>query len=401
MTNLPKPISFKIPWDSDYRVFQTVEDVERWIASEEEFWKSVENLQIESNLKKQWQEQRRFYETARSLLSAITSALASSNAKEAVEATTRLHNHLVSASNGNLITSTNKYFPAIVTLANEDPGLGAIATAAARHDADTRLGGLGNPPLPVSQIIRAILACVDPERSDAWLTPSRKQLDSLVSESERLIRELRNQLEQHGADVEARYSDADGELNRRRNDWDASKNQLQNEWEDLKRVYDEKLALLAPTQYWSDRAEAHKKLAVGFAVAFALAIVAAVGVFFWLGAPHLSSLATQNGVSPFLALIPIAVPAFAGVWTLRMLSRFLSENVQMMRDARERETMVKTFLALMRDDQAGKALVKDDDRILILHSLFRPSAIASVDDAPPVHWFDILSSKTASKSKAS
>lgn len=62
--------------------------------------------------------------------------------------------------------------------------------------------------------------------------------------------------------------------------------------------------------------------------------------------------------------------------------------------------MVKTFLALMRDDTAGKTLVKDDDRILILHSLFRPSSVSAVDDAPPVHWFDILTNKVSSKGKA-
>lgn len=401
MTNLPKPVSIKTPWDNDPRIFQTVEDVERWIASEEKFWTSVDHSRLEPRLKKLWEEQCRFYLNARSSLAAVTSALTSPKANEAEEAANHLQHHLSNAGNGNLITSTHKYFPAVVSLSKQDPSLGAIAIAAARQDADTRLGELGHPPLPVSQIIRAILACVDLERTDASFTPLREQLASSISENERLVRDLRMQLEQHCSDIEARYSDADQDLSRRRGDWDDSKKQFQNEWEDLKRVYDEKLALLAPTQYWSDRAKAHKNLAVGFAVAFALAIVVAVGVFFWLGAPHLSSLAKQSGVSPLLALIPIAVPAFAGIWTLRMISRFLSENVQMMRDARERETMVKTFLALMRDDQAGKALVKDDDRILILHSLFRPSAIASVDDAPPVHWFDILSSKTASKSKAS
>lgn len=113
--------------------------------------------------------------------------------------------------------------------------------------------------------------------------------------------------------------------------------------------------------------------------------------------PHLFEVAAQKDVSPILTLVPVAVLAFAGIWVLKMLSRLLSENLQMMRDARERETMVKTFLALMRDDKNGKSLVNDNDRILILHSLFRPSSIAATDDAPPVHWFDILTNKTGGK----
>ena len=113
--------------------------------------------------------------------------------------------------------------------------------------------------------------------------------------------------------------------------------------------------------------------------------------------PRLFELASQKDVSPILTLVPVAVLAFAGIWVLKMLSRLLSENLQMMRDARERETMVKTFLALKRDDKDGKSIVNDNDRILILHSLFRPSSVSAIDDAPPVHWFDILTNKVSGK----
>jgi hypothetical protein len=50
---------------------------------------------------------------------------------------------------------------------------------------------------------------------------------------------------------------------------------------------------------------------------------------------------------------------------------------------------------LINDQERGKALVTDEYRILILRSLFRPSAIASMDDAPPVHWFDLLMRRQA------
>jgi hypothetical protein len=78
---------------------------------------------------------------------------------------------------------------------------------------------------------------------------------------------------------------------------------------------------------------------------------------------------------------------------LETLGRLFSENVQILREAEERVTMIKTFLAMMRDGKDGQAIVNDNDRILILRSLFRPSAVTGVDDSPPMPLYDIVNKK--------
>ncbi len=91
-----------------------------------------------------------------------------------------------------------------------------------------------------------------------------------------------------------------------------------------------------------------------------------------------------------LTVLVVAVPAFAGIWTLRILGRQLSESLMIMKDAKERETLVKTFLALMGEDIAGKSVVKEEDRALILHALFRPSNVTATDDSPPLHTLEAI-----------
>jgi hypothetical protein len=114
--------------------------------------------------------------------------------------------------------------------------------------------------------------------------------------------------------------------------------------------------------------------------------------FFRIAVPYLAQI-TDKGASALTASLPVLLPTFAIIWILRILGRLLSESLQLIRDARECEVMVMTFLALMNDTTTGVPLVSEDDRLLILHSLFRPSSVTATDDSPPVHWFDILKRK--------
>ncbi|MGW8276162.1 DUF6161 domain-containing protein [Xanthomonas axonopodis] len=95
-------------------------------------------------------------------------------------------------------------------------------------------------------------------------------------------------------------------------------------------------------------------------------------IFIAKGVPYLSGIKEKANV--FIGLAPLVIPAFAAIWILRILGRLLSESLALMRDASERRTLVMTFLALMKDNSTGKSVIKDEDRILILHALFRPSS---------------------------
>ena len=400
MPALLTEISATVPTIGRQLKFTTTEDVVRWVDAEVAFWNEINVDNVQSNLKSAWQQQSSQLMDLRNQAVEFNRRIEQQQEGEARQFNDALQARLNALANGAFITSDYEFYPAIVDVAKTSPELAALVLVAARADSAQTLGALGNYGTPFRDVIRLILQYGRSKGTRDWLQPQRKELTELRDGLQGDLDRIRASLEaQEGSIAEQRLQENQAKLDRG-NEWSAQKEQIQGEWDALKRVYDEQLALLAPTQYWAERAVTHRKVAIGFAMAFGLLLAASIGIFVWLAMPHLFEVAVQKDVSPILALIPVAVPAFAGIWVLKMLSRLLSENLQMMRDAKERETMVKTFLALMRDDTAGKTLVKDDDRILILHSLFRPSSVSAIDDAPPVHWFDILTNKVSGKGKA-
>jgi hypothetical protein len=398
MPRFLREINVTIPSDGRELKFQATEDMVRWLDAEEPFWRETDTSKMHGNLRRHWLEQIQFFSIARQHIQQFEQNLAAGNEKEASRLNDSLTGHFNKLGNeGTVITSDWEVYPAIVDLANSDPDLAGLIYVTARKDSGALLGQATNLGIPFKTLINLTLLYGRSKGTKDWLAPQRKELAALRSDYQEQLNEARAAFDaQDGAIVEQR-AQAQQAHQDRESQWDTFKEDKSSQWDALKKVYDEQLALLAPTQYWGNRAISHRNVAIGFAIAFGLVLTVSLTIFVLLAMPHLFDVAARKDVSPILTLIPIVIPAFAGIWVLKMLSRMLSENLQMMRDARERETMVKTFLALLRDDKNGKSIVNDNDRILILHSLFRPSSVSAVDDAPPVHWFDILTNKVAGK----
>lgn len=377
--------------------FKTTDDLLRWLDAEEAFWREANAPKTPGYLLSVWNEQRNWFNNLRTLLQNYISFHAAGNERGAQDLNQTIAPLFNSIANGTIITSDYDVFPLIAELAKSNPETAALLLVQARSDSAQRLGNFSNQGIPFKSLLSLIVCLMRSEGSHDWLQPQRKELTSLKGDSQAELDALRKEHgDQSVAILEQRKTEADA-LDKREETFSKFMTGMNSDWDKQKKVYDEQLALLAPTQYWAGRATAHFWTAIGFASAFAVALAISIWLFVDLAMPHLNGLATQKEVSPLLALIPVAVPAFAGIWVLRMLSRLLSENLQMMRDARERETMVKTFLAMMRDDTTGKSLINDEDRKLILQALFRPSKITSNDDAPPVSLLEVVTSKVSGK----
>lgn len=171
---------------------------------------------------------------------------------------------------------------------------------------------------------------------------------------------------------------------------------VKEQWKNLKITYDTQMALRAPTTYWETEASL-SRTNYWYAV-FAFSSVAAVSlaIFLYFGIPYLADGANKIGQNVLIHVLPILIPSFIVIWILKIISKLMSGYLQRSDDSNERRVMVMTFLALMNNKDGLSPLVSDQDRILILHALFRPAAVSPSDEAPPVHWFDILTSRTKS-----
>ena len=94
-----------------------------------------------------------------------------------------------------------------------------------------------------------------------------------------------------------------------------------------------------------------------------------------------SGVVNQSSI-PWALLLFLGIPGFLILWLLRISSRVFFTNLALFNDAKERVSMINTFLALMEDHEK----VKEEDRFLILQAIFRHSSASSNDDAVPQHW---------------
>lgn len=287
---------------------------------------------------------------------------------------------------GEAISTAHPLFATIQSLAETDPNAGGALLAACLSNGNNALSQSGQ----LDSIARIGATPFHDRARLKAIKTLRAELASLKRNAETDLAGLRTTIDEHKSATHTNIKEHDEAVRNRDEQWSGLVEKWENEWLDLKRIYDEKLALLAPTDYWRTRASTHRDKAKNYAIAFGVALVAFLTLFSVLAIGHL--LNPGNG-SVLLVVLPVLIPAFAGVWVLRILGRLLSENLAISQDASERETMVKTFLSLMRDDTTGKTVITDEDRRLILHALFRQSAVTSTDDTPPLHWLQSIKPK--------
>ena len=121
--------------------------------------------------------------------------------------------------------------------------------------------------------------------------------------------------------------------------------------------------------------------------------VLAVG-FIWLvvdyGPGFLESLSKNNAIGDFATLAAVSVPALTALWILRHIGRLFVTNFERSGDARMRQTMATTFLALTKE---GTEAVTKEERLMVLQALFRAPAESKGTDSHFASVLDILSGK--------
>jgi hypothetical protein len=134
---------------------------------------------------------------------------------------------------------------------------------------------------------------------------------------------------------------------------------------ELERLYEEKLKLSKPAQYWAQSAKKFKYQAVVFSVM--ILVVVSIGIIsisdlfkLWLiGSPTAINLASIQGAVIFTSLA--AVYAYC----LRILSRLTFSSFHLMRDAEEREQLTYLYLSL-----TNESVIDEKSREIVLQALF-------------------------------
>lgn len=363
------------------RSFAHSDDLLAWLDAQEQAWNSVPKPQHRRLVQIRGQQDRSFADLRESIESLDRN---------------RIEAALIDLREGRSISTESRFFPSIASAGEASPDSAGYLLVMVRSDGAALLNNMGIGQ-PLDGILRAF--CHALPQSVAAVKIAQGTLEDGFSQTKASYEAALNSARSSNRELQEKLGSAgeafEKDRGARSDEWADHMKDSREEWAKLKLTYDTELGLRAPTTYWSDRGRSQRNVAIAYGAAFSVALAAAISVFAFLGVDYLVRL--PNDKNAILGLLPILIPAFAAVWILRILGRLLAESMNLMRDARERETLVKTFLALMKDDSTGKSVVKDEDRILILHSLFRPASTGAVDDSPPVHWFDVLASRMGTK----
>ncbi|MPX90331.1 DUF6161 domain-containing protein [Salinivibrio sp. VYel1] len=73
-------------------------------------------------------------------------------------------------------------------------------------------------------------------------------------------------------------------------------------------------------------------------------------------------------------------------WVTRLSAKIFISNLHLRTDADERVTMIQTYLALLREGSGPM----DEERQLILQTLFRPSSTGFIKDDGPSSFHELV-----------
>lgn len=215
---------------------------------------------------------------------------------------------------------------------------------------------------------------------DTWITEYQTKIDEATHQNlkvDGLISDWQDQTETQTADLETHKEQFKAKFD---DELASAKTDLEN----LTKTYDDKLALHAAVRYWGIQQKSNRNKAIGFGIVMLLMIIAVVTTLMVFVDTHLNTTIKDVALNK---LITVAVITTFGIWLIKVAANIFMSHLHLTTDAQERRTMIHTYLALTRKGQGPK----DEDRQLILQTLFRPSTTDMVkNDQGPTQLVDMI-----------
>ncbi|MFN4874177.1 MAG: DUF6161 domain-containing protein [Akkermansiaceae bacterium] len=206
--------------------------------------------------------------------------------------------------------------------------------------------------------------------------------------------------EEEFSDILQKHQDSEEAWKKRHDqlaeDFGTMRTNAETELKTLKDTYDAFMQLEAPREYWEKKRIEHAKgkKIMGWASGIAAVIGAGVlGIVVWFLLPvhHPSSSIPWQQIGFFFLASTFIL------WLVRLLVRLMLSHIHLHADAREREVMISTFLALIHRQESREGL-KKEDIALVLAPIFRPSTSGVIkDDGGPQSFGDLLSALTGGR----
>jgi len=173
-------------------------------------------------------------------------------------------------------------------------------------------------------------------------------------------------------------------------DFAAMRKQKEDDLANLKETYEAHMQLKGPLVYWRGKRREHAKgkIRMGWAAGiggFIGALIIAGAAYLFLPVSGAPDSIPWRSIG-FFVLISTFV-----LWLVRLFVKLMLSHIHLYADAREREVMISTFMALVRRQENGEGIGKAD-LALVLAPIFKPSTTGVIkDDGGPTTLTDFIS----------
>lgn len=386
------PIIFKVPKQSFSKKFHTGDEVLAWIDAEMQFWDTLN----------QFPRPGRFPGLNLNALKWLTTDLL----KDAYAHGAPIARLSYIEETGAML-SGGKQAKFLSNLKEREPSLypGAlIALASTLQPINERLFSQGDRgPLPWSLFMSGLGGLLKFVETDRSGIADRREIERLTSDAQILLEDIqtksreivalhdtqKDRLEKLGtANADLFEQTLSGHRVLFQQQLDDSEIKIA----DFEKLVLERLALEAPTKFWTEKAKSHRNVAIGFGMLFLAAIGGGV---YWithygvdLVADAYQRIVGDRETPGLLALVPLAfitLPTLGFAWILRHISRIVVQNLALQADAQLRGTIANTYTALTSQNQSSPA-----ELAIALNALFRPIDGSGHAEIAPPNIRDIL-----------
>lgn len=208
-------------------------------------------------------------------------------------------------------------------------------------------------------------------------------------------------LEARFAEISDRHRASDESWQKRSDqlaeDFTRMRQSAEDEMKTLRDTYDSFMQLEAPREYWKKKRDEHEngKKVMGWAASIVAVLGAGLlALAAWFLLPQFQS----AGTIPWRQIGFFFLASTFVIWINRLMVRLMLSHIHLYADAREREVMISTFLALMHQQESREGLQKEDIA-LVPAPIFRPSTTGvTKDDGGPSSFGDFLGHLTGGRS---
>ena len=204
------------------------------------------------------------------------------------------------------------------------------------------------------------------KRSD--IAELQVRLDQQLAKMAAIVAQAEDEREEVSKRAGAACDELDRQQTTRQEEWTEFHDSAKHTWEGIRTAFEEQLHVQAPATYWRERAEKTSVEAQGFLIIFVVMAILFIGAIVVVGPTLLERLAGIEEIGGFSVLAVLSFPALTGLWILRHFARLFVTSHESSTDAKLRQTMTTTFLALTKE---GAGSVSKEERLLVLQALFR------------------------------